>query len=244
MAGRLWETAGADTRCARRSPSPRELSRWPDPQTGRSAGTDTDHPCSLSPPAHGSAFLSTVASSDRSFAVAVPADRPPCWATVSPHAAAFLQLGHRASLLQPDGDRIPWEGRFPPRSPHTAAASRRSPCAAATPHDAFEVAERSECAGFLARSGNPTELGDPLPTLGFQARSTPDPMRCLPDDTYCSRAGFQPGPGGVRAQAALALRQLSCACRAPYPRYRRGGRWQAKTQTCPRSGRFLSTGCN
>jgi len=37
-------TPGASTPCARRSPNPTDLPSWPDPQTGRSAGTDTAFP--------------------------------------------------------------------------------------------------------------------------------------------------------------------------------------------------------
>jgi len=63
------------------------------------------------------------------------------------------------------GNSVPWEGRIPPRWPHTAAASRRTPCAAATPHGAFELAQPLEHASLLALSGNPNALGDPLPHL-------------------------------------------------------------------------------
>jgi hypothetical protein len=68
------------------------------------------------------------------------------------------------------------EGPVPPRGliAHTAAASRRSPCAAATPHGASELAQRLECASLLALSDHRTATADLLPQPylpgPFQAR--------------------------------------------------------------------------
>ena len=88
---------------------------------------------------------------------------------------------------------MPLEGRVPPRSKtHTAAASRRSPCAAATSHGAFDFAERLECACLLALSDDCTAAGH-VP-----------PHPCFPQATGLSgkpTASSVRGPGSTPARA-------------------------------------------
>ena len=63
------------------------------------------------------------------------------------------------------------ESRVPPRpKTHLAAASRRSPCAAATPRGAFEVANRLQYTISLALSNRTTAPGDLLPTPASSKR--------------------------------------------------------------------------
>jgi len=60
--------------------------------------------------------------------------------------------------------------------------SLRLSCAAATPHGASELAQRLECARLLALSVYYTAAGNLPPTPILQACSTPEPIRCSPDD--------------------------------------------------------------
>jgi len=55
-------------------------------------------------------------------------------------------------------------------------------CAAATTHGAFQLAKRLECASLLALSKSDTAPGNLPPTPILQACSTPEPIRCSPDD--------------------------------------------------------------
>jgi len=173
-------------------------------------------------------------------------------------------------VLQPHGDKIPWEGRFPPQADgndsmqgpvppgprdavervppvsfmegpvppralitHTAAASRRSPCAAATPPRASARAQRLDYARLLALSKSDTVLGDlrsrPYLPRPFQAR----PYWLLSRPHLPSEGRLPPRPGGgcEPAQTASAWRQPSFACRAPCPLCsRRRGRRQAENR--------------
>ena len=86
--GPLWQgscagIAGASTLCAGRFPNPTDLPPWPEPETGRSAGTNTDPPCDAPPPPHAPDHPSAVAHSDRPSAAGTPEAKPPCSATVS-----------------------------------------------------------------------------------------------------------------------------------------------------------------
>ena len=138
------------------------------------------------------------------------------------------------------GNSVPWEGRIPPRSSHTAAASRRTPCAAATPHGAFELAQPLEHASLLALSGNPNALGDPLPHLWlpslFHARAyslltrrhLPSEGR-LPPQPCAGEPGRRPRPEDRKARPA----ELLCA-----PCSRRSARQLVEKHTRPRVGRF------
>jgi hypothetical protein len=93
--------------------------------------------------------------------------------------------------------RCLWRAGFHPGPCPGAAATHRTPCAAATPHGAFDFAKRLECpACWRFRRATPRpETYRPAPI--FQARSTPDPIRWSADDIYPQRAGFQAGPGRV-----------------------------------------------
>jgi len=105
----------------------------------------------------------------------------------------------------PCGDSIRWEGRLPPRSPHTAAASRRTPHAAATPRGASDFAKRLECPSLLAPSKSPTAPGNlrrhcRLPqTTGWVAHPTTLPIRG-PGFTAARWERFHGGPGSTRAK--------------------------------------------
>jgi len=82
--------------------------------------------------------------------------------------------------------------------PHTAAPSRCPPCAAATPHDAYELAKNLECASLLAllksnsAPGNlPTQTCLPQ-TAGWVADPTTLPIRgpgSTPGRAGCTRTG-------------------------------------------------------
>ena len=79
-----------------------------------------------------------------------------------------------------------------PGSAHTAAASRRSPSAAATPHGASELAKRLECASLPALSKRDTPPGDLRP------------RSCLPQTTGSlgGRRAFRCKPDPIRAHSA------------------------------------------
>ena len=118
---------------------------------------------------------------------------------------------------------------FHPGLPHTAAASRRSPCAAATPKGASDLAKRMECASLLALSKSNTALGDLLPhpylpgpfhhptrflacprTLPSRGPgSTPGPMV-----TMRWRARFHPGQG-TPWKPSLPLHERRVPARSP-----------------------------
>ena len=83
---------------------------------------------------------------------------------------------------------------------HTAAASRRSPCAAATPHGAFDFAKRLECARLRALLKSPTAPGNllPRPYLSGPCHTRPHPLparRPLPSE---GRLRSRPGDGWTR----------------------------------------------
>jgi hypothetical protein len=134
-------------------------------------------------------------------------------------------------------ERVPpvsfMEGPVPPGPPPTAAASRRSPCAAATPPRASARAQRLDYARLLALSKSDTVLGDlpsrPYLPRPFQAR----PYWLLSRPHLPSEGRLPPRPGGgcEPAQTASAWRQPSFACRAPCPLCsRRRGRRQAENR--------------
>jgi hypothetical protein len=97
--------------------------------------------------------------------------------------------------LRPDGNDS-MQSPVPP-APHTAAASRRTPCAAAAPPGASELAQRLECASLERCRTTALVLETFCPSSIFQARSTPDPIHWSADDIYPQRAGFHPGPGRI-----------------------------------------------
>ena len=83
LAGRLCGHSRRQRSVTRGSPNPTKLPPWPEPKTGRSAGTDTDPPCDAPPPPHAPDHPSAVAHSDRPSAAGTPEAKPPCSATVS-----------------------------------------------------------------------------------------------------------------------------------------------------------------
>ena len=93
----------------------------------------------------------------------------------------------------------------PPGPPHTAAASRRTPCAAATPRGASDFAKRLQCPSLLAPSTSPTAPGNlrrhcRLPqTTGWVAHPTTLPIRG-PGFTAARWERFHGGPGSTRAR--------------------------------------------
>ena len=115
------------------------------------------------PPRRCPAVPSAAAPSDRPSAAGAPANRPPCGPTVPPRAAALLQLEHRAPLLQAVLIAAPRKSGFHPGPPRTAAVSRRTPCAAAPPHGALELAQGLDCARLLALLARRTAARDLLP---------------------------------------------------------------------------------
>jgi hypothetical protein len=149
-------TAGASARYTRGSPNPTKLPPWPEPKTGRSAGTDTDPARSLHPPFPGPPLPSAVAYSDRPSALATPAAATPPPEPPFPTGTGPPPARETSAPASTRGDNIPLEGWLPPQPdgndsmqdpvppgpPHTAAASRRTPCAAATPKGASEFAKR------------------------------------------------------------------------------------------------------
>ncbi len=100
---------------APKSPNPRELLRWPESKTDRSAATDTNPPSSSNPPLHGPALLFSVAHSGRPSAAGPPTDKPP-------YRAALPARNGPPAARAPDapastrGDSISWEGRVTPRA--------------------------------------------------------------------------------------------------------------------------------
>ncbi len=148
---------------------------WPDFKTGQSAGTDTRIlPAARVRALLGLALPSTVAHFDPPSAAGDPADRPSCWATISPHAGALQQLEYRAPLLRPGVRASRCQAGFPPSPCPAAAGSRRSFCATAAPasrlrgRPAFGVrplagaVEERRCA---RRATAPALSSQPLPCL-------------------------------------------------------------------------------
>ena len=138
-------TTWADARCARGSPNPTERPPWSEPKTGRSDGTDTDPPCSSPPPPTAQSLFPPLRAPVVSPLLVLQQIYTILPGHRFPRAGALFPLESQAPLLQPVvmGD-VPLESRLPPGAPHTAAASRRTRCAAATPHGAFEVTKRLE----------------------------------------------------------------------------------------------------
>jgi hypothetical protein len=203
-------TAGASARYTRGSPNPTELPPRPEPKTGRSVGLHT-HPASklVSTAPRPGPFLRGCAL--RSFLR--------CWCS----CRWTTPLGHRfpacngppaapapSAPAPTRGDSIPLEGRLTPPGrwlrfgggpgstraliTHRAAASRRSPCAAATsraPPRSRSVWSAPACWRCRTTARLPQTY---CPSPIFQARSKPDPIGCSPDYIYPQRAGFQPGP--------------------------------------------------
>ena len=79
-----------------------------------------------------------------------------------PRATALLQLEHPTPLLPPVGIASRGNAGLHPGPPHTPAASRRTPCAAATPHGAFKLAQR---------------LPPTWPVPGKKPKPAPEPVR-------------------------------------------------------------------
>ena len=157
-------TARAGARIARRSPNPTELVSRPDFETGRSAGMDPDRPPGSSHPLpHSRAPPSAAPPFESPSALGTPADRP----LPEPPFPRAQRPSSCSSIERPcstPGASTPSQGRFHPGPPHTAAASRRSPCVAATPRGAFDFAKRLECAS-CRRCRRATAPGDLLPAL-------------------------------------------------------------------------------
>ena len=137
-------------------------------------------------------------------------------------AAGAASLGGHGN-----GRAFPWRAGLELDPGHTAAASRRSPCAAATSSGASEFAQRLECARLRVLSACWCFRRAPLRSEtsalrlpSFHDRSSGDPTTYTAGDPGSTPARGWVGP----AQAASACRQQSSACRAPFAlRSRRGG---------------------
>ncbi len=185
-AGRLCGTAGAGARCPRRSPNLKELST-----IDRARRSPPPHRCPTLP--------SAAASFDRPATAGTPEVRPLCWVTVFLRAPALLQLALRARLRQPVRIASRWRAGFHPRSPHTAAASRRSPCAATTVNGASEsrsvwnAPACGRCRGVLPRLQTypPALSAKPMPRpTYFVAHPTTSTLRwpaSIPPEGECMR---------------------------------------------------------
>ena len=116
-------------------------------------------------------------------------------------ATALPQLGHRVPV-EPVVIASRWRAGFHPRSSPTAAASHRSPCAAALPHGASELAQRLECARLLALLESNTAPGVLPATHYFDfhaCRISCSSNHAVPDGRLPPRRGV-----GAPAQAASA----------------------------------------
>jgi len=171
-----------------------------------------------------------IAHSDRPSAADVLADRPPCWATVSPPETALLQLEPQASLLPPveiasrGKARLHLPGRWlrfgrglvstrakgrGGRRPSRGRGGRRPSMSARRLRGREAFGLRQLAGAFEERhcARRPTA---PLPA------STNDRTFWGPDHSHRWRHQFHPGPWvGVPAQATSACRQPSSACTAP-----------------------------
>ena len=179
LAGRLCGTAGANAGCARRAPNPSKLPPWPQPQTGRSAETDTDPPCSSHPPRRGPAHPSTVAYSDHACAAGAPADRAACWITVSPRATALLPLAPRAPLPQPVLIASRGRAGFPPAclpQRRQAAALHTLPRLPTAPSTSRSVCRAPACWRFRRATARP-ETHRPRPARPKTTEVLHDPTR-------------------------------------------------------------------
>ena len=97
--------------------------------------------------------------------------------------------------------RCLWRAGFHPGPCPGAAATHRTPCAAATPHGAFDFAKRLECASLLALSKLRSTTGDLPPQPCF-----PQPTGISGDpSTHTVEGPVPPRPwGGGPEQAASA----------------------------------------
>jgi hypothetical protein len=132
------------------------------------------------------------------------------------------------------------EGPVPPRAliTPTAAASRRTPRAAATPHGAPEVAQRLECASLRALSDHRTAPGDLRPHSCL-----PQTTRLSEDPTTHTVGGANPTPApgvGEPEQAASAPEWQGPVCGAAC--FRQPPSWPVtgrKPRAAPESVDFL-----
>ena len=130
---------------------------------------------------------------------------------------------------------------FHPGLPHTAAASRRSPCAAATsraPPRSRSVWSAPACWRFRSSALLPETY---RPTFASQKRH--GFLRTRRHTPLEAPIPPRPG-GGVPEQVASASRQQGSACTAPSPAAAEVAGGRPKTQTRPRVGSFASRGCN
>ena len=202
--GPLWRgncagTAGASARCIRGSSNPTELLSWPEPNTGQSARMTRNLPATHIHRPAARPFLPALRTP------IVPPLRVLPQTTLEGHrfarATALPQLGHRVPV-EPVVIASRWRAGFHPRSSPTAAASRRSPCAAALPHGASELAQRLECARLLALLESNTAPGVLPATHYFDfhaCRISCSSNHAVPDGRLPPRRGV-----GAPAQAASA----------------------------------------
>ena len=104
---------------------------------------------------------------------------------------AIPSFGGLAVSSRVVGRAMLWRAGFHPGPCPGAAATHRTPCAAATPHGAFDFAKRLECASLLALSKSDTAPGN------------------LPPRTYL------PGPFHARPYSLVSRRHLPSEGRLP-----------------------------